>query len=197
MFEIINNYNKDIEELDILNNYIKFIIEKEKLENCVFNIILVDDNYIHKHYFLGVMKKDCVSQEKTTELINESISHFDKYIEMSKTADEARYLPIVYYMLYESYLELYYLDQANEKARTKQYFLQTNTNREKAKYYLQQAQSIKHTLDSDLVAKNLENDLSQSNGWLSKKAELSSKLRPAYALEICSLSTLFRKGQAI
>jgi len=118
-----------------------------------------DDNFIHKHYFLGVIKKDCISQEKTTELINDAIYHFDKYVEMSKTADEARYLPIVYYMLYESYLELYYLDQANEKARTKQYFLQTNTNREKAKYYLQQAQNIKHTLDSDLVAKNLENDL--------------------------------------
>lgn len=119
----------------------------------------VDDNYIHKHYFLGVIKKDGISQEKTTDLINEAIVHFDKYVEMSKTADEARYLPIVYYMLYESYLELYYLDQANEKSRTKQHFLQTNTNREKAKYYLQQAQNIKHTLDSDLVAKNLDNDL--------------------------------------
>jgi len=119
----------------------------------------VDDNYIHKHYFLGVLKKDGISQDKTSELINDAISHFDKYIEMSKTADESRYLPIVYYMLYESYLELYYLDQANEKIRTKQHFLKLNANREKAKYYLQQAQNIKHTLDSDLVAKNLENDL--------------------------------------
>ena len=106
-----------------------------------------------------MLKKDGITQEKTTELIHDAISHFDKYVEMSKTADEARYLPIVYYMLYESYLELYYLDQANEKVRTRQHFAKINKNREKAKEYLQVVQSIKHTIDSDLVAKNLDNDL--------------------------------------
>ena len=40
MFEIINNYNNGIKELDVLNNYIKFVIKEEKLENCVFNIII-------------------------------------------------------------------------------------------------------------------------------------------------------------
>ena len=48
MFEIINNYNKKIDEFDILNNYVKFVVEKEKLNDCIFNIILVDNEYIKK-----------------------------------------------------------------------------------------------------------------------------------------------------
>lgn len=48
MFEIINNYNKEINELEILNNYIEFVVKEEKLENCIFNIILIDNEEIRK-----------------------------------------------------------------------------------------------------------------------------------------------------
>ena len=48
MFEIINNTNKEIEELDYLKNYIKYVVKKEKLEKAVFNIIFVDNEEIHK-----------------------------------------------------------------------------------------------------------------------------------------------------
>ena len=43
MFEIINNYNKEIKELDILQGYINFVVKEEHLENCLFNIILIDN----------------------------------------------------------------------------------------------------------------------------------------------------------
>ena len=46
MFEIINNYNKEIKELDILQGYINFVVKEEHLENCLFNIILIDNKEI-------------------------------------------------------------------------------------------------------------------------------------------------------
>lgn len=46
MFEIINNYNKEIKELDILQGYVYFVVKEEHLENCLFNIILIDNKEI-------------------------------------------------------------------------------------------------------------------------------------------------------
>lgn len=48
MFEIINETEEKIEELDYLNNYISYVVKKEKLENCVFNIIFVTNEKIHE-----------------------------------------------------------------------------------------------------------------------------------------------------
>ena len=46
MFEIINNYDKEIKELDILQGYIGFVVKEEHLENCLFNIILINNEEI-------------------------------------------------------------------------------------------------------------------------------------------------------
>ena len=51
MFEIINETEEKIEELDYLNNYISYVVKKEKLENCVFNIIFVSNEKIHEINF--------------------------------------------------------------------------------------------------------------------------------------------------
>ena len=51
MFEIINETEEKIEELDYLNNYIYYVVKKEKLENCVFNIIFVSNEKIHEINF--------------------------------------------------------------------------------------------------------------------------------------------------
>lgn len=48
MFEIINNTNKEILELDYLKDYIEFVVKKEKLETAIFNIIFVSNKEIHK-----------------------------------------------------------------------------------------------------------------------------------------------------
>ena len=48
MFEIINEYNEKIEEINKINDFLNFVVKKEKLEKCFFNIILVDNNYIKK-----------------------------------------------------------------------------------------------------------------------------------------------------
>ena len=71
MIEIINNYNKEIKDLDILNDYIKSIVKKEKLESCVFNIIFVDDDYIHK------LNKEYRNIDKPTDVISFALEDDD------------------------------------------------------------------------------------------------------------------------
>ncbi len=71
MFEIINNYNKKIDEFDILNNYVKFVVEKEKLNDCIFNIILVDNEYIKK------LNKDYRNIDKETDVISFALEDSD------------------------------------------------------------------------------------------------------------------------
>ena len=51
MFEIINETEEKIEELDYLNNYKSYVEKKEKLENCEFNIIFVSNEKIHEINF--------------------------------------------------------------------------------------------------------------------------------------------------
>ena len=48
MFEIFNEYGKEVEEEKILNNYIKYVVKKLELEKCEFNIIFVDNKKIHE-----------------------------------------------------------------------------------------------------------------------------------------------------
>lgn len=48
MFEIINNTDKKIEEVDYLEEYIKFVTKKLKIEEAIFNIIFVSNEEIHE-----------------------------------------------------------------------------------------------------------------------------------------------------
>ena len=46
--EIYNEYKKDIEDLKLLKKFIDFCIEKLRLKKVCFNVIIVDNDYIHK-----------------------------------------------------------------------------------------------------------------------------------------------------
>ena len=48
MFEVINDIDRDVLELDILNNYVEYVVSKLELEKCEFNIIIVDNERIHE-----------------------------------------------------------------------------------------------------------------------------------------------------
>lgn len=48
MFDIINNTNKEIEEIKKLKKYLKFVVKKLDIENAIFNIIFVSNEEIHK-----------------------------------------------------------------------------------------------------------------------------------------------------
>lgn len=47
-FEIINNYKKEIKELNFLKDFINFALEELSLKNVMFNVIIVDNESIHK-----------------------------------------------------------------------------------------------------------------------------------------------------
>lgn len=59
MFDIINNYEKEVKELEILEKYVKYVTEKLEIEKAIFNVILVDENEIHELNinYRGVDKK--------------------------------------------------------------------------------------------------------------------------------------------
>ena len=48
MFEIVNELSQEIPELPELNQYINYLVEKLSLEKCEFNIIIIDNEQIHK-----------------------------------------------------------------------------------------------------------------------------------------------------
>lgn len=47
MVEIFNQTDREITELETVEKVLKTAIEKEKLENVEFNVIIVDNEYIH------------------------------------------------------------------------------------------------------------------------------------------------------
>ena len=46
--EIFKNVKEDINELEIVEKVLYSAIKKENLENISFNLIIVDNNYIHE-----------------------------------------------------------------------------------------------------------------------------------------------------
>ena len=64
MFEIINNTNSKVEELNILEEYIEHVTKKLDIEKAIFNIILVDTKEIQK------INKDYRKIDKPTDVIS-------------------------------------------------------------------------------------------------------------------------------
>lgn len=48
MFEIINNTNKEIEEIKKLKEYINFVVDTLEIKEAIFNIIFVSNEEIHE-----------------------------------------------------------------------------------------------------------------------------------------------------
>lgn len=64
MFEIINDIDKEVEEIDILNDYVSYVVKKLELEKCEFNIIIVDNEKIHK------INKEYRNVDRETDVIS-------------------------------------------------------------------------------------------------------------------------------
>lgn len=64
MFEIFNETNNEIEELKVLKKYIKYVVKRLKLEKCEFNIIIVDNERIHK------INKEYRNVDRETDVIS-------------------------------------------------------------------------------------------------------------------------------
>lgn len=95
MFEIVNEV-EEIKELDTVNELLNFVVAKEKLENCLFNIILVDNDYIHK------LNKEYRGIDRVTDVISFALEDSqdevkldfrvlgDIYISVDKAKDQAK-----------------------------------------------------------------------------------------------------------
>lgn len=46
--EIFNQTDEEIDELETVKSVLNYAIKKEKLENVIFNVIIVDNHYIHE-----------------------------------------------------------------------------------------------------------------------------------------------------
>jgi len=75
MFEIEKLVEEEIEELDTVNNLLNFVIKKEKLDNCIFNIIIVDNEYIHK------INKEYRGIDRPTDVISFALEDNKDFIE--------------------------------------------------------------------------------------------------------------------
>lgn len=64
MYEIINNTNKEIEEISKLKDYIKFIVGKLELDKALFNIIFVSNEEIHE------INKEFRNIDRVTDVIS-------------------------------------------------------------------------------------------------------------------------------
>ena len=96
MFEIINETNEEIKEIDTINELLNFVIKKESLENCLFNIIIVDNDYIHKlnKEYRGIDRPtDVISFALEDEIDNVKLDFRvlgDIYISLDKTYEQAK-----------------------------------------------------------------------------------------------------------
>lgn len=95
MFEIINELNENIEELKTVEELLNFVIKKENLENCIFNIIIVDNKYIHE------LNKQYRGIDRPTDVISFALEDYkfdvdlgfrmlgDIYISIDKAKEQA------------------------------------------------------------------------------------------------------------
>lgn len=95
MFEIINETSLEVKEIATIQQLLEFVIKKEKLENCIFNIILVDNDYIHK------LNKEYRHIDRPTDVISFALEDYqdvtyefrllgDIYISLDKVLEQSK-----------------------------------------------------------------------------------------------------------
>ncbi len=75
-YEIINNTKEDIEELKVLEGLLEFALSYLKLENVLFNIIIVDNEEIHK------LNKEYRGIDRETDVISFALEDDDTFVKM-------------------------------------------------------------------------------------------------------------------
>ncbi|MCI8777812.1 MAG: rRNA maturation RNase YbeY [Bacilli bacterium] len=94
--EIINETEIDLDYIETMRNLINYAIEYEKIKNVIFNIIIVDNNYIHKlnKEYRGIDRPtDVISfaLEDNADLIQSNLRVLgDIYISIDKVYEQAK-----------------------------------------------------------------------------------------------------------
>ena len=72
--EIFNQVNEEIPELDTVQKVLYSAIEKEGLENTIFNLIIVDNEYIHE------LNRDYRNIDRETDVITFALEDDDTMV---------------------------------------------------------------------------------------------------------------------
>lgn len=94
--EVINKYEKEIPELSVMHEFILFSVDKLKLKNIMFNVIIINDEEIHKlnKNYRGINRATDVitfALEDAKDNISLSIRMLgDIYISYDKVTEQAK-----------------------------------------------------------------------------------------------------------
>lgn len=96
MYDVINNYGKEIPNYEEIENYVKYLVKELNLDNCMFNIIFITNEEIHK------INKEYRKVDRPTDVIsfaledNKDIEYKDFrllgdiYISVDRAIEQAR-----------------------------------------------------------------------------------------------------------
>lgn len=74
-YEIINETNEEIKEIEEINNVVEFALKYQKINNAIFNIIIVDENTIHE------LNKEYRGKDSVTDVISFALEDDKTFIE--------------------------------------------------------------------------------------------------------------------
>lgn len=96
MYDVINNYGKEIPNYEEIEKYIEYLVKELNLDNCMFNIIFITNKEIHK------INKEYRKVDRPTDVIsfaledNKDIEYKDFrllgdiYISVDRAIEQAR-----------------------------------------------------------------------------------------------------------
>lgn len=96
MYDVINNYENKIPNYEEIENYVEYLVKELNLDNCMFNIIFINDAEIHK------INKEYRKVDRPTDVIsfaledNKDIEYKDFrllgdiYISVDRAIEQAR-----------------------------------------------------------------------------------------------------------
>ena len=73
-FEIINETNEEITELNEVEKVVEFALKYQSIDNAIFNIIIVDEETIHK------LNKEYRGKDSVTDVISFALEDDDTFV---------------------------------------------------------------------------------------------------------------------
>ena len=74
-YEIINETNEEVSELETIKGLIDFALKYNKIENSIFNVIIVDENIIHH------LNKTYRNKDSVTDVISFALEDDKTFVE--------------------------------------------------------------------------------------------------------------------
>ena len=134
MFEIFNETNEKIEEINDMTQVLNVAIKQQQLDNIEFNVIIVDNEYIHN------LNRDYRKIDRPTDVITFALEDYediklehrmlgDIYISIDKAHEQAQSYGHslkreICYLAVHGFLHLLGIDHMNETDEKEKFGLQ-------------------------------------------------------------------------